>query len=221
MADKVEGITSTFLSLFGSFAIIISSMEPAISLTALFLVCVMTAVRDLEIARLLGWYRIPLRFAPKIIDVDYLAFYQTSAFGEAHRWKVEYYAQVRGHELTTRNELIRDEPDHPRANEEYYKVQIGPLVQAPKIIMAGNWKRFTFQYTTGEKFMRAATLKDLAANDSDREVIWKALRERAIHSGEYTSPELPEVPLDPNLLALLGCMQNNLPGVRKIADQLS
>jgi len=69
--------------------------------------------------------------------------------------------------------------------------------------------------------MRAATLKDLAANDSDREVIWKALRERAIHSGEYTSPELPEVPLDPNLLALLGCMQNNLPGVRKIADQLS
>jgi len=59
MADKVEGITSTFLSLFGSFAIIISSMEPAISLTALFLVCVMTAVRDLEIARLLGWYRIP------------------------------------------------------------------------------------------------------------------------------------------------------------------
>jgi len=48
MADKVEGITSTFYHLFGSFAIIISSMEPAISLTALFLVCVMTAVRDLE-----------------------------------------------------------------------------------------------------------------------------------------------------------------------------
>ena len=35
-----------------------------------------------EIARLLGWYRIPLRTAPKVVAVDYLAFYQPSAFGE-------------------------------------------------------------------------------------------------------------------------------------------
>ncbi len=42
--------------------------------TALMLVAVMPSPRDLEIARVLGWYRIPLRFAPKIIQVDYLAF---------------------------------------------------------------------------------------------------------------------------------------------------
>jgi hypothetical protein len=45
--------------------------------TSLILVAVLNNPRDLEIARLLGWYRIPLRSAPKVIAVDYLAFYQT------------------------------------------------------------------------------------------------------------------------------------------------
>ena len=53
------------------------------------------AKRDLEIARLLGWYRIPLRKAPKVIEVDCLAFYQTAAFGEADRWRIQYVAEVR------------------------------------------------------------------------------------------------------------------------------
>jgi hypothetical protein len=41
------------------------------------LVAVVNNRRDLEIARLLGWYRIPVRSAPKAVGVDYLAFYQT------------------------------------------------------------------------------------------------------------------------------------------------
>ena len=97
--------------------------------TALVLVAVMTSPRDMEIARLLGWYRIPLRKAPKVVDVDYLAFYQTSGFVEDERGKIQYCAKVRGHELTTRGELLKDEDDHPRANEEYYKIQIGPLIK--------------------------------------------------------------------------------------------
>ena len=41
----------------------------------LILVCVLPGPRDLEIARLLGWYRIPFRTAPKVVAVDALAFY--------------------------------------------------------------------------------------------------------------------------------------------------
>ena len=48
---------------------------------ALILVVVMSNPRDLEISRLLGWYRIPYRSAPKTIGVDYIAFYQTAKFG--------------------------------------------------------------------------------------------------------------------------------------------
>ena len=89
--------------------------------TSLILVAVITTPRDLEIARLLGWYRIPLRSAPKVVFVDYLAFYQTGMFGE-EKWRIQYVAPVRGHELTTRAELLQDEPDHPNANLEYYSI---------------------------------------------------------------------------------------------------
>ena len=54
----------------------------------LFLVCYLPAVKDLDMAGMLGWYRIPLKSAPKVIEVDYLAFYQGKNFGEAHRWQV-------------------------------------------------------------------------------------------------------------------------------------
>ncbi len=52
----------------------------------LVLVCIMPNPRDMEIARMLGWYRIPLRSAPKVVAVDYLAFYQPSIFCEDHIW---------------------------------------------------------------------------------------------------------------------------------------
>jgi len=100
--------------------------------TSLILVCLLPSPRDLEIARLLGWYRIPFRSAPKVVAVDYLAFYQPGSFGELGG-RIEYIAPVRGHELTTRAELLRDEPEHPRAGEEYFKLQLGPL----EIVSAG------------------------------------------------------------------------------------
>lgn len=174
--------------------------------TALILVAILPNQRDLEIARLLGWYRIPLRFAPKVIDVDYLAFYQTAAFGESERWQINYFATVRGHELATRAELLRDETDHPRAREEYYKIQIGALERLPNPISAGNWRRITFLYTTGENLCAANTVKDLVVRSEEREILWRSLRERAMRSGQYQSDELPEqtFDLDPQLLLMLG-----------------
>jgi hypothetical protein len=172
--------------------------------TALILVALIPNQRDLEIARLLGWYRIPLRHAPKVVNVDYLAFYQASAFGAQHRWRIESFAGVRGHELTTRAELLRDEPDHPRAREEYYKVQLGALETLPTPILAGHWRRITFLYTTGEQFRSARTINDLVVRSEERDVLWRSLRERALQDGAYQPSDLPEVAVDPVLLALLG-----------------
>ncbi len=176
--------------------------------TALILVALIPHPRDLEIARLLGWYRVPLRSAPKVVDVDYLAFYQAAAFGEQHRWRIETIAEVRGHELTTRAELLRDEPDHPRANEEYYKVQLGPLQALPQPILTHRWRRITFLYTTGELLRAAKVVNDLVVRSDEREILWKSLRERALASGQYQAADLPELNLDPALLALLMGMGN-------------
>ena len=178
------------------------------SSTALILVAVVTDPRDLEIARLLGWYRIPLRHAPKVVSVDYLAFYQTGNFGEERRWQIEMIAPVRGHEMATRAELLRSEPDHPRAKEEYYKIQLGPLQALPAPIQAGKWRRLTFLYTTGEMLLNAHRLSDLVVRTEERSLLWRSLRERALQEGQYQADDLPDELIDPTLLALLGDLSN-------------
>jgi hypothetical protein len=193
-----------------------------LSTTSLVLVCLLPTPRDLEIARLLGWYRIPFKSAPKVVAVDYLALYQpgrfnrperhpggteppgqTGSFGEQGA-QIQYVAEVRGHELTTRLELLRDEPDHPQANEEYYKIQIGGLEKLPRPVKAEKWRRITFLYTTGEYLLNAKTVNDLVVQGEERPLLWRSLRERAISGRQYHS-DLPELDVDPQvLIALLG-----------------
>ncbi len=179
------------------------NQSTSISDTSLVMVAVIPSTRDLDIARLLGWYRIPLKSAPKIIAVDYLAFYQTSAFPKDQQGQIRWLAPILGHELTTRAELMHDQVDHPRAKEEYFKIQLGPLIELQKPLPAKNWKRITFFYTTGQRIKAASSLNDLPVHDEERPILWQALRERALRSEEYQASELPEIPLDPVLLALL------------------
>jgi hypothetical protein len=170
---------------------------------SLVLVCLLPSPRDLEIARLLGWYRIPFRSAPKVIAVDYLAFYQPGSFGDAVGC-IEWTAPVRGHELTTRAELLHDEADHPRAHEEYFKIQIGPLERLARPVTTEKWKRLTFLYTTGEYLLKAQTLNDLVVQSDERQLLWQSLRERVEDEQQYKA-DLPEVELPPEILsALLG-----------------
>ena len=178
---------------------------------ALLLVGMMPTLKDLEIARVLGWYRIPLKSSPKIIDVDYFAFYQGANFGDEHRWQIEYMAEYRGHELTTRGELLREQPDHPRAKEEYYKVQLGPMVHLENPIRAGSWKRITFLYTTGDMFNRAKIINDLVVRTEEREVLWKNLRERSKNSPLYKTGEPDEVSITPEILNLILGLNNTIP----------
>jgi hypothetical protein len=174
-----------------------------LSNTDLILVAFLPTPRDLDFARLLGWYRIPFKSAPKVVAVDYLAFYQPASFGE-QGGQIQYVAEVRGHELTTRAELLRDEPDHPRAREEYFKIQLGPLEKLKTPVKADKWKRITFFYTTGEYLLRAKTLNELVVDGDERQLLWQSLRERAENDSLYKT-DVPAVDLPPEvLLALLG-----------------
>lgn len=157
--------------------------------TDLVLVAIVPNPKDLELARLLGWYRIPLKSAPRVIAVDYIAFYQTAAFDEQNRWQIKYISPVNGHELTTRVQLFRDEKDHPRANEEYFKIQIGDMIQLENPIHADRWRRITFLYTTGFLLKNASSVHDLVVEGEEREILWKTLKERAEKNGEYNQPE--------------------------------
>jgi hypothetical protein len=138
------------------------------------------------------------------VAVDYLAFYQTARFGD-EKWSINYVAPVRGHELTTRAELLRTQADHPRAQEAYYKVQIGPLERLPRPIPSRAWRRITFLYTTGERLLAAAELNDLIVQSEERERLWKALYERGlVAEKQYEHQEGGE--LDLALLCALGTL---------------
>jgi hypothetical protein len=142
--------------------------------------------------------------------VDYLAFYQPSAFGE-RSGQIEFIAEVRGHELTTRGELLKDEAEHPHANEEYFKIQIGRLERLKAPIVADKWKRITFLYTTGEYLLKAKRLNDLVVDGDERQVLWRSLRERAENEQLYKT-NLPEVDIPPEVLtALLGIKEVEAP----------
>ncbi|MFQ5408330.1 MAG: hypothetical protein ACE5FI_07930 [Anaerolineales bacterium] len=170
---------------------------------ALVLVAVLPDPHDLEIARVLGWYRIPYKRAPRTIDVDYIAFYHTAKFG-AEKWAIHYVAPVAGHELTTRRELLRDEPDHPRAGDKYFKIQLGAVERLPRPIPSQRWRRVTFFYTTGDLLLAAEEINDLIVGGPERDLLWRALRERGLHAEKSYQPAdgLPE--LDLALLCALG-----------------
>jgi len=145
------------------------------------LIAVMNHTRDLKRARDEHWYRIPVRSAPKFFPPDYVAFYFTKPFS-ADAFSVRWYAQVRGHELVTRRDLLPNEPDHPRADQRYYKLQLGKLVELPHPIPSRSLRRITFILTNGKRLNEAWEINDLFLGPREHDSLWRALKEARLHA---------------------------------------
>jgi hypothetical protein len=103
----------------------------------------------------------------------------TKVFGD-DRWAIHYYAPIQGHELVTRRDLIPSEPDHPRAGQWYYALQLGPLEHKLPPIVANRWRRVTFIVTTGDRFMSAHEINDLFVQESPVGQLYVRLKELGI-----------------------------------------
>jgi hypothetical protein len=137
----------------------------------------MNRPHDFEIARDQGWYRVPEARATHGVYFEYVAFYFTAPFAEK-RYAIQYYARSHGHELVTRRELLPDEPDHPRADERYYKLQLGPLQKREPPIVSLRWRRITFIHTTWDRFQVAEEINDLFSEGGEFvDRLYHALRE--------------------------------------------
>ncbi len=124
-----------------------------------------------------GWYRIPVKHAPEPVPhIDIIAFYFTKPFG-SDKWAVHYYAAVTGHELLTRKDLIPGQPDHKRAGDWYYKLELGPLQHKIPPIKTERWRRVTFVFTTGDRFEAAEDMSDLLLNQSPTGHLYVTLKE--------------------------------------------
>jgi len=145
------------------------------------LTAVMTHPHDFETARNESWYRIPARSAPKFFPPDYIAFYFTKAFKD-EAFSICYFAPVRGHELLTRRDLLPEEPNHPRADQQYYKVQLGQLARREPPIISKTWRRITFVLTNGRRFSSATEINELILGPKEHDILWRALKERGLHA---------------------------------------
>lgn len=139
------------------------------------LVAVMNNPRDLCIARTEHWYRIPIRRAPRRVGADYLAFYFTGAFPPDLRHQVRVYAPIHAYRLARRIDLLPGEGEHPRAEDRYFKVEIGPLRELPRPIPSHRLRRITFIPTTLNKLLNAGEINDLWDDARDDDALWAAL----------------------------------------------
>jgi hypothetical protein len=143
------------------------------------LVAVLNNAEDLRYAAAEGWYRIPQRSAPPRVGADYLAFYQTGAFGDQPEAQtITYYAATRRYRLLTRRELLPHEADHPRAQDYYFRIEIGPLQRLQKPVPSAAMRRITFIHTTFERLVTAGDVRDLfiSAQEDPFHRLWEALR---------------------------------------------
>lgn len=159
----------------------IASYPPAEAQRRTVLVAVINNSDDLRRAAAEGWYRIPQRRAPQRVGADYLAFYQTGAFrDQAEAQTVTYYAATRRYRLAKRRELLPAEAGHARADEYYYRIDIGPLQRLEHPIPAAKLRRITFIHTTLEQLLTAGDVRDLYCPDDPFEQLWHALREHKL-----------------------------------------
>lgn len=144
----------------------------------LVLVGVVNRREDLETALKRRWYRIPVRRAPRRRP-DFVAFYQTLAFGGEGK-AICYYASAKRFSVTTRRKLLPGERDHPRAGEKYYRVELGRPRKTPRRIENRTRRRVTFGFTTLRKLLRAGEVSYLFDISPIEEIMRRALRKERI-----------------------------------------
>jgi len=93
---------------------------------------------------------------------------------------LRYYAPIQGHELVARRDLIPSEPDHPRAGQWYYKLQLGHLEHKLPPIVSHRWRRVTFIVTSGDRFMEALEINEHFEQESPVGQLYVRLKELGI-----------------------------------------
>lgn len=126
-----------------------------------------------------GWYRIPLRHAPRPVAASYLAFYQSRIFGR-DAYRIRYYAPVLRYRTARRVELLPEEPAHPRAHERYYRIELGRLKELPDPIPSRRLRRITFIPTTLRQLQTADEINDLWLDQGLEATLWELFHHAAI-----------------------------------------
>jgi hypothetical protein len=81
---------------------------------------------------------------------------------------------------------------------------LGPLETLPSPFWPGAGGALPSLYTTGALLRSARTVNDLVVRSEEREISGARCASARLNAGQYQPADLPEMDLDPVLLALLG-----------------
>jgi hypothetical protein len=153
------------------------------------LVGVINRKRDFVTARDAAWYRVPQAQMPRGVFAEYIGFYLSGAFGERNGG-IHYYAERKGLELAYRRDLLPKEPNHKRANEVYYRVGLGELVEKIPPVLNPTHRPVSFIHTTWDRFVHAQQISDLYSTaDYYVDRIFHALRQVGVYPERFWDAE--------------------------------
>jgi very-short-patch-repair endonuclease len=144
------------------------------------LIAVLKDRRDRRLLLREGWYRIPVRRAPRRA-FDYIAFYQPEKFGRDSK-RIRYYARIRRVGVVLRRELLPSEPRHPRAAEPYFRFRLGPVRELAKPILNTAPRRVSFGFTTRKRLLASRELLRLYAVPHIERILLRALKRAGIEA---------------------------------------
>jgi very-short-patch-repair endonuclease len=143
---------------------------------------------DFARARDEGWYRVPVATVPESLRdpllrgrVRSLALYLPSAFRD-EGCQVRWVAPIRAVVERQRRELLPDEPEHPRADQPYLRLDLGPLNLLPHPIPSQRLRRIVLIPTTRAKLETAGEINDLFHASPLEDVLWRALKDDGIEA---------------------------------------
>ena len=139
------------------------------------LVAILNNQRDFEILLREGWYRIPVRNAPRRWPPRWLAFYQTKIFG-AEAYSVQYYGEVERIARLPRAALFPLERPNPKSDKIYFKLSLRDVKMLPQPIRSLRPRRIVFIPTTWQKLITATEFNDLFDDSPLEDELWASLR---------------------------------------------
>lgn len=111
----------------------------------------------------------------------WLALYQMQPWG-GPPYAVNYFGRVANITWALRRELLPEEPNHPRANEEYYKLWLDSLLPMPNPIISRRQRFIVFISTTLDRFWGAREINDLFCISPLEEHLWQRLQAEHIEA---------------------------------------
>ena len=145
--------------------------------------------RDLKLLLKKKQYRIPALSMPRR-KAGYIAFYQPSALGRQGRM-IKRYARIINCEIVKRKFIVPGEPDHPRADDDYYLLSLDDICELHSPVRNKSRTRVTFGFTTVAKLLKARTVLELFDVPPIEDLLSKALAEGRIKALKEHTFSLP------------------------------